>query len=177
MKSILHLTRLFLVFISITLFSCNKESVATPEISFDVSGTKVICEGAEKVYGLYYLTQNKLSISASSNIAKSSGGEEIYDVKFIIQNVENLNALIDVEIPIQSSANNSANDMYVSGYIRPNTHPAEYIFTDIYFKITRLKHNKISGSFYGSLKSTANTSSMVVELGTLSDVSITTLQQ
>lgn len=176
MKSTLRFLRFILMFASITLFSCDKES-STPELSFKVDGSKVTCEGAEKVYGLYYLTQDKLSIAASNYIVTPSGGEEVYDLKFIIQHVGSLSELVNVEIPIQSSVSDPSTEMYISGYVRPNAHPAHYDFTDIYFKITRLKHNKINGTFYGNLKSTVDSSPMVLELGTFSDVSIETLQQ
>ena len=109
MRSTIPFIRFFLIFISITLFSCNKESATIPEISFQVDDNNVVCRGAEKVYGLYYLTQDKLSISANSNIVTFSGEEEIYDVKFIIEHVKNLNELIDVEIPVESSVNNPEN--------------------------------------------------------------------
>ena len=169
MMSRLRFIHLVLILVFTTLVSCDKET-NHPEIAFKVDGSDIMCNGSENLYGFYYTNQDILSISGHNYILSTNNNQEVVDIKFIIERTDNLNKLLNVEIPLRSDLQNPDSKTNIRGYISKSTHPADYVFKDMSFRITNIKHNRITGTFSGSLVSEHDLSTLTVTEGRFVDL-------
>jgi len=164
-----YFTILILALVSVLTTACNKVTF-NPELTFKANNTKVKCTSAEEVNCVFYPSQNIVSLTGN-NFNSVANLEDGYKVKFIIENVQYLNDIVGISLPLQSQVN-PIKDMYIRGYISSNLHSFNYEFTDIEFKITSINKNKMNGTFSGLLVSNADASTIEVTSGTFSDITI-----
>lgn len=167
-----YIIQLIIIVSMMILGSCEKES-NSPEISFKLNNSEIICKNSEDVYSITYPSQEKLSIYGDNHASQASTlNQEKFEIKFIIEQVDHISELIGKEIPLKSHTINPSQTAIISGLIHPNTHASNFEFTEILFKITSINNNKLNGIFSGKLQSISDQSTMEVKEGKFSDISI-----
>lgn len=160
----------FLVMLSsmLILHSCSKDSL-DPEIKFKVDDSTVTCIRPEYVNAYYYGSTKKLSINGSNHVLPAnSPKQEKYEIKFIIEQVDMINNIVGIDIPLESNIVLPYDQPFIN--VLMNSPEANFEFIDLNFKVTEFKNRRISGTFSGNVRSTSDSSVKEVLDGHFTDV-------
>lgn len=163
-----HFVTFCSIFFLFLISACSKESL-DPEITFKVNETTIHCKRPENISAYLNRSNNKLSINGSNYHQTSPSYHEI---KFILNHVDLVKNMVGLNIPLQSSISSENTNPTINGYVYINTHSSNFEFTDIQFKITHFKNNRISGVFSGIIQSTIDPTSKEILEGQFTDILI-----
>lgn len=163
-----YLLSLLIMLSGMIFHSCSKDSL-DPEIKFKVDDSTVTCVRPEHVNAYYYGSTKKLSINGSNHaLPANSPKQEKYEIKFIIEQVDMINDIIGIDIPLESNITLPYNQPFIN--VLMNSPKASFEFIDLNFKVTEFKNRRISGTFSGNVRSTSDASVKEVLDGYFSDV-------